>query len=331
MEEQNIITVKQPYVSVILPVYNESKYITSCLESLSRQTYPMTLIEWLFIDGSSTDDTVKKIEEFKDALNLRIITNQKKKVTFALNIGVKNASGDIIIRMDAHASYDEKYIEKCVYYLQSIDADNVGGIAETKGKGYVGAANAEILSSKFGVGNSAFRTASKSGYVDTVPFGAFKKEIFDKIGLFNEKLPRSEDNDFNSRIRANGGKVYLASDIHFEYYCRDSVGGLLNQAIKNGNALFLTLRANPRAMSLRHFIPFFFVLSLIALSILSIFFMPVVWILVAESSLYLFIDIIFSLFVGKIKYSIYKIFMYPLFHIMYGIGSIIGLVGIKLY
>ncbi len=112
------------------------------------------------------------------------------------------------------------------------------------------------LSSRSGVGNSNFRTSDKSDYTDTVPFGAFKREVFDKIGVFDVDLPRSEDNDFNSRIRKNGGKVYMACDIKFKYYCRDTVLGLLGQAIKNGNALFLTIRKNPSAMSLRHYIPF---------------------------------------------------------------------------
>lgn len=317
-------------VTVIMPVYNEEKYIVDCIESLCKQTYGLDKIEWLFIDGMSSDKTVELIESFSDRLNLKILNNEKRKVTYALNIGIENATGDIVIRMDAHASYAEDYIEKCVYNLLNSDADNVGGVAETVGRGFVGAANAEILSSKFGVGNSRFRTGAASGYVDTVPFGAFRREIFDKIGRFNVDLPRSEDNDFNSRIRASGGKVYLSTDIRFKYYCRDTVGGLLNQGIKNGNSLFLTLRKNPKAMSVRHFIPFLFVLSLIVVPIVSIFFFPFVWVLTAELGLYLLLDICFS-FQGKKKHFFYKLFMYPLFHISYGIGSWLGLFCIKLY
>lgn len=317
-------------VSVIMPVYNEEKYIDQCVASLTKQTYSGENIEWLFIDGGSNDKTVDKIIHY-NLRNCRILYNDKRIVTYALNIGVENAVGKYIIRMDAHAEYSEDYIEKCVYYLKTTNADNVGGVAITKGKGFIGEANSEILSSKFGVGNSSFRTENKSGYVDTVPFGAFRREIFDEVGLFNPELPRSEDNDFNSRIRAAGGKVFLSSEINFTYYCRDTVGGLLGQAIKNGNALFLTLRKNPKAMSLRHYIPFLFVLSLIVVPIIS-FFIPLFWLcLIAESSLYLMLDLFFSFCKGKKKFVLYKLVMYPLFHIAYGIGSLLGMINVKLY
>lgn len=317
-------------VSVIIPVYNEEKYIDQCVTSLTKQTYSSENIEWLFIDGGSNDKTVDKIIHY-NLRNCRILHNDKRIVTYALNIGVENAVGKYIIRMDAHAEYSEDYIEKCVYYLKTTNADNVGGVAITKGKGFIGEANSEILSSKFGVGNSSFRTENRSGYVDTVPFGAFRREIFDEVGLFNPELPRSEDNDFNSRIRAKGGKVFLSSDIKFTYYCRNTAGGLLEQAIKNGNALFLTLKKNPKAMSLRHYIPFLFVLSLIVMPILSIFFSLALWSFIAECVLYLSIDFYFSLFKGKKKFALYKFTMYPLFHAVYGLGSIIGMLGIKLY
>jgi glycosyltransferase involved in cell wall biosynthesis len=317
-------------VSVIIPVYNESRYIDRCLSSLKMQTYPRDRIEFLLIDGGSADDTVKKIKAHTADINIRLLHNEKRLVTYALNIGIKNSTGRYIIRMDAHAEYAENYIEKCVYYLENTDADNVGGVATTLGEGFAGIANAEILSSKFGVGNSRFRTETESGYVDTVPFGAFRIEIFTKIGLFDPELPRSEDNDFNSRIRKSGGKVYLSSDIRFKYYCRNTVGGLLSQALKNGNALFLTFRKNPKAMSLRHYIPFTFAMSLIFLPVLSVFISFFRWIFLAESVLYMFLDVFFSL-KGRPEFVFYKIIMFPVFHISYGIGSILGLLKIRLY
>lgn len=317
-------------VSVVIPVYNEEKYIDRCLQSLKIQTYCQNNIEWLFVDGCSTDNTVEKIESC-DLENCRVLTNEKHIVTYALNMGIENSVGKFVIRMDAHVEYPSDYIEKCVYYLKTTEADNVGGFVVTKGNGFVGQANAEILSSKFGVGNSNFRLGVKSGYVDTVPFGAFRREIFDKVGLFDPDLPRTEDNDFNERIRAKGGKVFLASDISSNYYCRDSVGGLLNQAIKNGDALFLTIRKNPKAMKLRHYIPFLFVLSLLALSFFSIFVPLCRWILALECTAYFIVDFTFSFFKGQIKFALYKLCMYPLFHVSYGIGSILGMFKVKLY
>lgn len=322
---------KEIIVSVIIPTYNEEKFIDKCLLSLFNQTYPNDYMEWIFIDGGSTDSTLKKISLYAGRANIQIYNNEKKVVTYALNIGIRHSSGQYLIRIDAHAEYDRDYIEKCVFYLENIKADNVGGVIRTKGTGFVGETIAEILSSKFGVGNSPFRTNALSGYVDTVPFGAYKKEIFKKIGMFNPELPRSEDNDFNSRIRENGGKIYMATDIKATYYCRNTISELIIQALKNGNALFLTLRKNPKAMCLRHFIPFTFVLSLIIIPVFTMLAKPFIYLFIFEIALYLVIDLYFSLFIGQVKHSILKIFMYPLFHICYGIGSLLGLFGIKLY
>lgn len=318
-------------ISIIIPVYNEEKYIERCLDSVAAQTYPKENTEVLVVDGMSTDRTREKVQAYCDKLNIKILDNQKRIVTYALNLAIENATGEYIIRLDAHAEFENDYVEKCVNYLDTTDADNVGGVAETVGLGKVGRINAEILSSKFGVGNSHFRTDGESGYVDTVPFGAFRKEVFEKVGLFNPELPRSEDNDMNSRIRAAGGKIFLAADIRFTYFCRDTVGGLLNQGIKNGNALFLTLRKNPKAMSLRHFIPFLFVLSLIVMPVLSLIHKLFGLLFLAELSLYTLLNVYFSLFHGEKKNFIYKIVLYPLFHIVYGVGSLLGALNIKLY
>ncbi len=319
------------FISIVMPLYNEEKYIERCILSLINQTYDVDKMEWILIDGGSNDKTVEIISKYTKKYPIKILHNEKRLVTYALNLGVENAIGDYVIRLDAHAEYSNDYIEKCVYYLENTDADNVGGIVITKGKGYIGQLNAELLSSKFGVGNSGFRTNAASGYVDTVPFGAFKREVFEKIGLFNPKLPRSEDNDFNSRIRENGGKVYLAADIVSTYYCRDTVGGLLNQGIKNGNALFLTLKKNPKAMSLRHYIPFLFFISLFVLPILTAFLPVFKWFLLAECMAYGLLDLYFCLFKGSIKNAPLKFILYPVFHWIYGLGSCLGLINIKLY
>ena len=318
-------------ISVIIPVYNEEKYIECCLDSVVSQTYPKENMEVIVVDGRSTDKTREKVATYFDKLNIKLLDNEKRIVTYALNLAIENATGDYIIRLDAHAKFEADYIEKCVHYLDTTDADNVGGVAETVGLGKIGKINAEILSSKFGVGNSQFRIDGESGYVDTVPFGAFRKEIFERVGLFDPELPRSEDNDMNSRIRAAGGKVFMAADIRFTYFCRDTVGGLLNQGIKNGNALFLTLKKNPKAMSMRHFIPFLFVLSLIVMPILSALHGLFGLLFLAELSLYTLLNVYFSLSHGEKKNFIYKIVLYPLFHIVYGLGSLLGLFGVKLY
>ena len=255
------------------------------------------------------------------------MNNPHKIVPCAMNIGIAASKGKYIVRLDAHADYSKDYISKCVYYLDTVDADNVGGVIETKSSGFTGNCIAKILSSRFGVGNSEFRTKGKRGYVDTVPFGAFRREVFSKYGGYDERLVRNQDNEMNYRIRKNGGKIYLSDDIHLSYYCRDSIKGIADMARKNGMWSIITMKLCHGAMGARHFIPFFFVISIIGLGCLGFFFKPFWWILSVELCLYLMLDIRFSL---KIMSSIKELFLifilFPIFHISYGYGSLVGIV-----
>ncbi|MDE5766902.1 MAG: glycosyltransferase family 2 protein, partial [Clostridia bacterium] len=269
------------FVSVVMPILNEEKYIENCINSLLMQDYPADCMEWIFVDGCSTDRTLEILNEFytKYPHLIKILNNPKRIVPCAMNIGIAASTGKYIIRLDAHAEYATDYISKCVECLNTVDADNVGGVAQTKSKGFTGNAIAKMLSSKFGVGNSQFRTNGKSGYVDTVPFGAFRREVFSQYGGFDERLVRNEDNEINYRIRKNGGKVYLSDDINLTYYCRDSVKGISAMAKSNGTWNVITMKLCPGSMGIRHFIPFTFVLSIIllvlagtAFTVLSVFF-----------------------------------------------------------
>lgn len=320
-------------VSVIIPLLNEERYIENLIDSLIKQTYPIENMEWIFVDGNSSDGTLALIENYAltGKYPVILLNNPKKKTPYALNMAIEKAKGRYIVRLDAHSYFYPDYIEKCVYYLDTTDADNVGGIAETEATGFKGRAIAKMLSTRFGVGGSDFRTGDGDRFVDTVPFGAFRREIFDKVGLFNPKLLRSEDNDMNSRIRSSGGKIWLAEDIRFKYYCRDTYKGILKMGLQNGNALFFTLRENPKAMSLRHFIPFLFLLSLIILPIASAFLPLLWWLFAVEMALYFALDLFYSFCNDKPKYGFVTVWLYPVFHIVYGFGSLLGLFGVLLY
>ena len=316
-------------VSVVMPVYNESKYIDKCIQSLLEQDYPKEDMEWIFVDGKSTDDTVLKIQNYASQYPnlIKILNNPHKIVPYAMNIGIQASKGKYIVRLDAHADYAKNYISKCVSYLDTIDADNVGGVAETKANGFTGNCIAKMLSSRFGVGNSEFRTNGKSGYVDTVPFGAFRREVFAKYGGYDERLVRNQDNEMNYRIRHNGGKIYLADDIRLSYYCRDSIKGISDMAKKNGMWNVITMKLCPGAMGLRHFIPLLFVLSIIGLGLLGLFSSWFWWLLLIELLLYLLLDIWFSIKLSKnVKEIALLIILFPTFHISYGIGSLTGLI-----
>lgn len=318
-------------VSVIIPVYNEEKYIVKLLESLIAQSFPREKMEWIVIDGNSGDNTRSILAQYAEHYPIRLLINKKRITPVSLNMGIKSSVGRYIVRLDAHAEYPKDYIEKCVNCLETIKADNVGGYVETKADGFVGGAIAEILSSRFGVGGSAFRTGSGEGYVDTVPYGAFRSEIFDKIGLFNEDMIRSEDNDINARIIASGGKVYLSKDIRSIYYCRDSIPAFLKQALQNGNALFRAIAHNPRSMRVRHFVPFLFLLSVIFLPAIGRVFPPARWLFFAEITAYLLLDIWFSFFRGSSKNGIITLWLFPVYHLTYGLGSLLGLFGLRFF
>lgn len=316
-------------VSVIMPLYNEEQYIDNCIQSLLRQDYPIEDMEWLFVDGMSTDNTKEILNQYKIKYPdlIRVLDNPKKIVPCAMNIGIREAGGKYIVRLDAHADYASDYISKCVYYLDTTDADNVGGIADTKSNGIVGNAIAMMLGSKFGVGNSKFRTNGKSGYVDTVPFGAFRKEVFDQWGDYDERLVRNQDNEMNYRIRKNGGKIYLADDIHLSYYCRDSIKGIVKMAIQNGKWNVITMKMCPGSMGIRHFVPLCFLLSQIFIPLFAILFSNIFGgIFVLEELLYFLCDVLFSVKAAKeIKSFFLLLILFPIFHVSYGFGSLIGI------
>ena len=231
------------------------------------------------------------------------------------------------MRLDAHAEYAPDYISQCVYYLKTTDAQNVGGAVQTKSRGFVGGAIAQMLSSRFGVGNSQFRTDGKDGYVDTVPFGAFKREVFETYGYYDVRLTRNQDNEMNYRIRKGGGKILMSHDIKLAYYCRDTIRGILKMGFQNGKWNILTLFLCPGAMSLRHFIPLFFVLSLILLPLLGLLTPLFWWLLAAEAVLYLLLDLMFSgMLAAKSQTGYFPLLLllFPLFHLSYGLGSVAG-------
>lgn len=319
-------------VSVVIPIYNEEKYIAKLINSISKQDYGFDNFEVIFVDGNSSDKTIEILESTIKTTNLnyRVITNEKRLTPISVNMGIKEAKYDIIVRLDAHSEYTENYISKCVYYLNKTGADNVGCLFETVGEGKNGKAIENVLKSKFGVGNSGFRTNAKSGYTDTVPYGTFRKSLFEKIGYFNEELIRSEDNEINYRIIKNGGKVYLFNDISIIYHPRNSISKLMKMAFQNGKWVLYTSYLMPGSMKLRHFIPMLFTLGLVIGLILSLITKNniLAGIYLAVVGLYLLLDTLYTIKHickdGGIRQCICFI-LYPLFHISYGVGTIFGI------
>lgn len=316
-------------VTTIIPVLNEEKNIEALVGALAKQDYPKEYNEFLFVDGGSTDNSKALIKQWceKNNMNFAILDNVNRTAPYAFNLGIQQAKGDIIVILSAHSGYQTDYISRCVNHLINSDADNVGGHLRTVGRGETGKCIAAVLSSWFGVGGSDFRLSSDTKYVDTVPFGTFRKSLVERIGGFNVELARSEDNEFNYRIRKNGGKILMLSDVEIDYYCRETVGELVQMGFANGKGVGYTSIRYPEVLKLKYFVPMAFVVSLFGLGILSLLPTTVFPVLMAiELSLYGICDLYFTVKTNVRNSSKWKVFfLFPLFHISYGLGTIRGL------
>ena len=320
-----------PFISVILPVRNEEKYITACVASIFSQDYPAELMEVIFVDGRSEDRTVAMLHEMqKEHPQIVVLDNPNRTVPYAMNIGIRACRAEIIVRLDAHAEYPEDYIRLSVETLLTKDCDNAGGVFETRGRGFMGEAIAEMLKTPLGVGNATYRLTQEDGYVDTVPFGCWRKALFDRIGGFDERMTRNQDNELNHRIRKNGGKVYLNHKIRVLYYCRDTMRGIMRMAYMNGKWGVITMTLVPGSMGVRHFVPLAFVASTVGLILLTL--LTHSWLfgglLALEWGAYLLLDFFYSYNIAKekgFKYLPVELILYPAFHFAYGYGSLVGI------
>ncbi len=310
---------KLPFVTVIVPCRNEERFIGQALESIIANDYPKKQLEVLVVDGMSEDKTWAVVKRYAEGSPfLKIISNSKKITPAALNLGIKNSKGEIIIKMDAHAIYEKDYISKCVKHLKESGADNVGGVLITlpAKDTLIVKAIAISLSHPFGAGSSYFRIGSKNPReVDTVAFGCYKKEVFEKIGLFDEKMAQIEDFELNSRLRKAGGKIMLFPDIKAFYYpSSDNLKDFFKHNFTDGIWATYPLKYGFK-VSLRHLIPLIFILTL-PLSIWP----------------YIPISLFFSLKIAAREKDIKLFFIMPLVfgarHIGYGVGSIVGLIKI---
>lgn len=317
-------------LSVICPIYNEEKYIAKCIDSILAQDYPNDDLEIIFADGMSTDRTREIVAEYASKYPfIRLIDNPKRIVPPALNAAILASKGDIIMRLDAHAEYPYNYFSKLVKGLSEYSADNIGGdcITLPVNESAKSKAIAYALSSKFGMGNSEFRTGvSATKETDTVPFGCWRRELFDKIGYFDNDLIRNQDDEFNGRIRKNGGRIILLADVHIKYYARDSIKKVWRMFYQYGLFKPLVNSKLKTPATVRQFFPLALVTGLLLGLIISILWHQFIWLYLFGICLYLLSDIFFS-FQGNscIKEKLYRIIIYPCVHIAYGIGYLVGI------
>ena len=323
---------KMKQVAVIIPTLNEEKFIGKCLDSVLSQSYPLDYIEIIVVDGGSEDRTENIVNEYIAKHNfIRLLNNPKKIQSAAFNIGIRNTKASYIIRLDAHAIYNSSYIEKCVQALvEHPECGNVGGVwnIRPQNNSVQAEANAILNQVKFGIGGASYRVGAVAGYVDTVPFGAFPHKVIEDIGGMREDLPRGEDNEYNSRIKRNGYKIYLDPEISCTYFARDSIFKSIKQMYANGFSIGRLIYIDRESVNLRHLVPFIFVISLLLL-IIGGFFYRLFWhLLFFEVAIYLIADVIAS-FKTCIKFG-FRFFpilliFFPLVHLSYGYGTLVGL------
>lgn len=243
-------------VSVIVACRNERKYIRNLLDSICRQDLGGAKIEVLVADGMSIDGTRKVLDLYKRVvLPLRVIDNPDKIVSAGLNAAIREAQGAIIIRMGAHSEYAPDYICRCLQVLNETNADNVGGPALTLAEGYLGRAIALAYHSKFSCGGPKFHDAQYEGYVDTVPYGCWRKSTLERLGLFDENLGRNQDDELNLRLICSGGKIWQSPKIISWYRPRSSLADLFNQYFQYGFWKVSVIRKHGKPASWRHLIP----------------------------------------------------------------------------
>jgi len=324
---------REPYVSVIIPCLNEERFIRKCLESVVANDYPKDRLEVLVVDGMSKDGTRMIIDEFvRQNPFIKLLENPKKITPIAMNIGIKSADGEIIMKMDAHTKYDSDYISKCVRYLYEFKADNVGGILKMlpAENTYFAQGIVFSLSHPFGVGNSYFRIGSRRPkWVDTVSFGCYRKQVFEKIGLYDENLVRGQDMDLNLRLKRAGGKALLHPEIIGHYYAKPNLMVFVKHNWNNGLwAILPFLYTKGMPVSLRHVVPIAFVATLIISGILGLVMRPFLWLFLGIIVTYIFANLSASSEITwrerDLRYIAVMPLIFVLLHVSYGLGSLWG-------
>lgn len=328
-------------LSVICPIYNEEKYIVTFLDSVLQQDFCRDDMEVLLVDGMSCDKTRLIISQYIDKYPfLRLLDNPERTAPCAMNVGIKEAKGDIIIRLDAHALYPYNYFTTLVSKLYELNADNIGCVLNTDvlNKTPKTLAIREVLSNKFGVGNSSFRTGVTSACeVDTVPFGCWRREVFQKYGFYDKRLVRNQDIELNKRIKRGGGHIFIIPDISCTYLARETFKALAKNNYGNGKWNILTVYYTKyfSSLSVRHFIPLAFVLSLL----LPIVLMPLnLWFgVLSLMSLGAYLmtlgGVSFTIWKTKRLNVFYLLMSFLTLHLSYGWGSLMGIfkvIGLKI-
>lgn len=320
-------------VTFIIVAYNAEKFLNNSLESLLNQDYNLKKIEVLLVDGKSNDKTKKIMHDFKKNNEKKfkrvlVLNNPNKTLPYGWNVALKEATGDVIVRVDAHTTFPKDYITNNVKEISSGE-DIVGGkcISITQNN-----SRKEILlliaeESIFGAGIADFRRKGDREYVSTLAFAMYRKKVFDEVGLYNVNLSRTEDNEMHYRMKKAGYKFLLSPTIETFRFARNTFKGMIKQKYGNGKWIGITMYYCPKCFSLYHFVPLLFVLSMIACIILAILHFPIfLFILIGLYAIFNLVNLVIISLKYKfhIEYLLLPIIFFIL-HVSYGFGTIVGL------
>lgn len=318
-----------PFVSVVMPIRNEAGAIVASLRAVLDQEYPQELYEVIVADGMSTDNTRNLVRETSLGRDVQIVDNPRQIAPTALNAAIRLARGEVIIRVDGHCIVRPDYVRNCVELLRERACAGVGGPVETIGKTPWAEAIAAAMSSRFGVGGSAFRTIQdREIWAETIPFPAYKRRVFAEVGLYDEELVRNQDDEFNSRIRKAGGRLLLSPALQSEYFSRGTLRSLWRQYYQYGVWKVRVLQKHPRQMAVRHFLPAIFVTLLLLCATGALFHPLPAWCLAGLLSGYAIANVAASFAVAwrtKLSHFWRLPWAFMALHFGYGAGSLVGL------
>ena len=333
MTTSNAAKTKDPLVAVVIPCRNEAPFIRPLLDSLLRSTHPRERLEVVFVDGMSTDGTRDILADAaREHSFIRILDNPRMIAPTAMNLGIRATRGEIVVRIDVHSEYPADYIPRCVGLLQSgPNIGNAGGRAVPLPNGGSPWARsvAFVTAHRFGVGDSAFRTARRPGPVDTVPCGTFRRSLFKEVGLFDERLTRNQDNELNSRILLAGYRIAFDPSIYIHYRNQPDLRGLVRQAYFTGMWNVYTLRLHPYTWKWRRFVPAAFVSYLALLAAAAAFRAPAAAYLALPLGLYAALTAACSLGSGATAGGRLRVAAtFVSYHLSYGAGSLAGVANV---
>jgi succinoglycan biosynthesis protein ExoA len=265
----------RPNVSIILPCRNEAEYIEECLTSILKQDLPKGSFEIIVADGMSTDGTREFLDEMsRQYPEVRVLNNLGRIVSTGLNAAIKAARGEIIVRMDAHTTYASDYVRECLAVMKETGADNVGGPMQTRADTFTQQAIRAVFHCRWAVGGALSHRPGYEGFVDTVIYGCWKKQVFERVGLFDEDLVRNQDDEHNLRLTRSGGKIFQSPRIRSWYHVRGSLTALFRQHMQYGYWKVLVIRKHTKPASLRHLVPGAFMACVCLTFFLGLFWRP---------------------------------------------------------